>query len=322
MTPISPSAAHEVEVIVPSWNGAHLLPRVLESLEKQSHECAVCIVDNGSSDGTAALLEQRPDVRVLSLPQNAGFGAAINAGVATSDASLIVLINNDAFADPAFVESLVNAWHRSGAGMLAGCMRSPSGTIESLGVEVDGTLVTFDLGYGEEYPPDMPPDPLGPSGGAAAFERDVFLAAGGFDEAFFAYLEDTDLALRLRLSGVACEAVPEAFVWHLHSATLGSGSRAKNELMGFGRGYLLSKYRPALSRKAIIRGLIVDSVVYAGQAAIDRNLGAVAGRRRARRRLPAELIGEIPEEVADTSVVTALRKCLRRRRPSTSSLNT
>ena len=85
-------------------------------------------------------------------------------------------------------------------------------------------------------------DPLGPSGAAAAFDRAAFLECGGFDERLFAYWEDVDLVLRLRLAGARCVLVPDARAVHSHSATLGSGSARKNYLTGFGRGYVLRKW--------------------------------------------------------------------------------
>ena len=69
------------------------------------------------------------------------------------------------------------------------------------------------------------PDPIGPSAAAAAFDRQAFLDAGGFDEALFAYWEDVDLVLRLRLAGGRCVLAARGLGTHVHSATLGSGSR-------------------------------------------------------------------------------------------------
>ena len=86
------------------------------------------------------------------------------------------------------------------------------------------------------------PNPLGPSGAAAAYLNDAFWEAGGFDERIFAYWEDVDLALSLRTLGYKCALARRAIGTHAHSATLGSGSPRKNYLMGFGRGYVLRKW--------------------------------------------------------------------------------
>jgi GT2 family glycosyltransferase len=121
------------------------------------------------------------------------------------------------------------------------------------------------------------PDPVGPCGAAAAFDRDVFLGAGGFDTALFAYWEDVDLALRLRADGATCRLARDARAAHWHSSTLGSGSSRKNYLMGFGRGYTLRKWGRA-HPSAIPSILLRDGPIVAGQLVLDRNLAGVRGR--------------------------------------------
>ena len=89
------------------------------------------------------------------------------------------------------------------------------------------------------------------------------------------------------MSGMRCVAAPRAFAWHDHSTTLGSGTAAKNRLMGWSRGYLVWKYRAALNRRARLRGLLIDGLVYSGQALVHGNTGALRGRLEARRELAA-----------------------------------
>lgn len=276
----------EVEVLIPHLNRRQSLGRTLDSMRLQTRSPRVCVIDNGSTDGTLSMLSRRfPEVRCLALDRNHGFGAAINRGVESSTADLVVLVNNDAVADARFIEELLAAHSRTGAEMIAGCMRMRSGFVESLGVEIDRSLVAYDVGFGQSYPSfpaEADPVPLGPSGGAAAFDRMALISIGGFDEAFFAYLEDLDLALRMRAAGMKCVSAWRAFVWHEHSATLGSGSSAKNRLMGRSRGLILWKHGGNLSRGNRVRGMTLDALVYAGQAVHDRNLGAIRGRRGAR----------------------------------------
>jgi len=122
---------------------------------------------------------------------------------------------------------------------------------------------------------------MGPSGGAALITREAFESLGGFDEAIFAYLEDADLAIRMRLEGMVIALAPGAVVWHEHSATLGSGSAAKNELMGCSRAYLLWKHGRGMPLMRRLEVHLTDLIVYCGKALIDRNLGAVRGHVRA-----------------------------------------
>lgn len=97
-----------VAVVVPNWNGAHLLERCIESIEYQSHRVSeVVVVDNGSTDGSLRLLQKRfPDVRTIALPENRGFAEAVNIGVAACSADYVLILNNDAQLAPGAVEAM------------------------------------------------------------------------------------------------------------------------------------------------------------------------------------------------------------------------
>lgn len=315
------SVPTEIEVLIPHWNRASGLRGALDSLRLQTLPASTCVVDNGSTDETGTMLaSDYPEVRVVHLPRNLGFGAALNRGVQTSRARIVVFLNNDAVADARFLERLATRQAETAAEMVAGCLRSPDGRIESLGVEVDSSLNAYDAYYGQPFEDGFSaPAPLGPTGGAGAYLRDAFESVGGFDETLFAYLEDVDLAIRMRLAGLRCAAAPDAFVWHRHSATLGARSARKNELLGFGRGYLLWKFGGGLSKTQRLTAALGDCVVYAGKAVVDRNLGAVRGRLRARRLLrgrprpaPDPRIAELP--LLRLSLREALGRRVARRR--------
>jgi len=280
------SAAPTVEVLIPHHNRIDSLRATLDSLRRQTAPASVCVVDNASTDGSREVLAaEYPEVRVVALERNYGFGAALNRGARESEADLLVLLNNDAVADERFVERVRDRFAATGAEMVAACLRAPSGEVESLGVELDRSLNPYDAAHGAAFEelPGLRVEPLGPSGGAGGYAREAFAAVGGFDERIFAYLEDADLALRMRLAGMSCAVAPDAFVWHHHSATLGARSAAKNELLAYARGYLHWRYGRSLSLGQRARALATDAVVYAGKAVIDRDLGSVRGRLRLRR---------------------------------------
>jgi GT2 family glycosyltransferase len=307
------------EVLIPHFNRADSLRKTLLALRRQTHPVPVRVVDNASSDGTLEMLDAEfPEVACMRLESNLGFGAALNRAVTDSDASVLVFLNNDAVPDQVFCEELLAAHADSGAEMVAACLGRPDGRIESLGVEVDRSLIAYDVAFGEEWDGVVrrhPDPPLAPSGGAAAFARESFLTAGGFDEGFFAYLEDVDLGLRMRMLGMRCVLAPRAIAWHEHSGTLGPGSEAKNRLLGSGRGRLARKYGANLTWQARARGHLIDAAVYAGKAVIDRNLGAVRGRLEAARLTPRgpadQRFPEVP--MVDRSLVESLRLRLGRR---------
>jgi GT2 family glycosyltransferase len=287
---MSPPALPSAEVLIPHHNRADSLRGTLTALEMQTHRIPVRVIDNSSSDGTREMLRREfPDVECMPLDANLGFGRALNRGVDGTEAEVLVFLNNDAVPEERFCEELLGTQAESGAEMVSACLGRPDRRIESLGVEVDRSLIAYDVGYGEGWEGVIerhPDPPLAPSGGAAAFRRDAFLAAGRFDEGFFAYLEDVDLGIRMRMLGMRCALARRAIAWHEHSGTLGARSEAKNRLLGYGHGRLARKYGANLPITARARGAAIEGAVYAGKALIDRNLGAVRGRAAAMRRVP------------------------------------
>jgi GT2 family glycosyltransferase/glycosyltransferase involved in cell wall biosynthesis len=282
---VSPSAS----VIVPTVGGGERLRRMLSSVASPDHQTIV--VDNGSRDGVSEAVDSLPGVDVLRLEHNAGYTGAINLGVERADGDIVVFLNDDCVVDPGFVEKIAARIDPGdGVVMAAGVMRDwrDRSLIDSAGMELDQTLLVFDYLNGEPVSRlgGGVADPIGPSGAAAAFDRASFRSVGGFDEGLFAYWEDVDLVLRLRRLGLRCVLVPDAIGDHEHSATLGSGSKRKNYLMGYGRGYVLRKWG-VLDGRRTGSVLLREAVLCAGQAVVDRNLAGVRGRFRGYQEAPA-----------------------------------
>jgi GT2 family glycosyltransferase len=309
-------------VVVPTHAGGERLARLLESLRAQTVAHEVVVVDNGSFGETRELLAGRyPHVRVVSLGENVGFARAVNRGVEAARSQVIVLVNDDVVCEPDFLERLTaRLAPEEGVVMAAGVLLSASreGTIDSAGIVFDRTLLAFDYLHGEPVSVLDPPvtDPLGPTGGAAAFDRGAFEAVGGFDEAFFAYLEDVDLTVRLVARGGRCRLAPDARAVHDHSASLGSGSRRKNELMGWGRGYMVAKYRLHRRPRLLLRALASEVMLSGGQLLVDRTASGMLGRIRGFRsglRASGERLGPLPSEALAVSFPGALSQRMRRR---------
>jgi GT2 family glycosyltransferase len=184
-----------VEVVVAHRNNVPALSRLLTALRAQTRPCGVCVVDDASTDETPDVVPQAfPEARYERLDENVGFSRANNHGIRTSGAEWIVLLNNDTVPEPNFVEALERAWSAGGVDMVAATLRKPDGAIDSAGIEVDRSLVAFDLLHGRPYLPARVAalSPLAPCAGAGAYRRAALMAVGGFDEAMFAYLEDVD----------------------------------------------------------------------------------------------------------------------------------
>ena len=105
---------HTIDIIIPNYNGATLLPACLDALAAQTRrDWRILIVDDASTDDSLAMLRQRyPAIAVLALPQNGGFVRTVNAGLAQTSAPLVILLNNDTVPDERFVEQLAGALER------------------------------------------------------------------------------------------------------------------------------------------------------------------------------------------------------------------
>ena len=281
-------------VIVPTLSGARLEPLLRSLAGRAPGAFQVLVFDNGSRDPRIAeAVRDLPGAELLRAESNLGFSRAVNLAAERAEGEALVLVNDDCTCDPGFVERIVAALD-PGAGvvMAAGVMRDawePS-RIDTAGIVLDHTLLGLDYLNGEPVArlEEGVPDPVGPSGAAAAFDRNAFLEVGGFDENLFAYWEDVDLVLRLRCQGASCRLAAHARGDHAHSATLSSGSARKDYLMGFGRGYLLRKWA-VISPRRLSSVVTRELAICAGQALVDRSMAGVRGRVHGWRTAPPTL---------------------------------
>jgi N-acetylglucosaminyl-diphospho-decaprenol L-rhamnosyltransferase len=271
----------QIDVVMPVFNHYDLTTRCLTLLRQQTVPHRVIVVDDGSTDGTPErLLADWPGVSVVNLDHNQGFARACNRGVSEGSGEIVVLLNNDVDCRPDLLEQLMLPLEDPSVGSVAPLMLQPDGElIDSIGLTADVTLAGFPRQQGR--PSARARDPLptlvGPSGTAAAYRRSAWEEVGGLDETIFAYMEDFDLALRLRIAGWRSIAVPEAVGIHHGSSTFGHRSAQQRRHGGFARGYLLRRYGVLRGRTAP-RALATEAIVVLGDLAISRDLAALGGR--------------------------------------------
>ncbi len=223
-----------ISVVVVTWNGLHLLQPCVAALQAQTVAHELVIVDNGSADGTAAWVgEALPGATLVALPTNLGFAGGNNAGIRVAGGELIVLINNDTLPDPDFLAELIAphlAHRRLGATAGVLTFAHQPHLVASAGIAVGRDGVHRDL-WATWPVTDLPAGPVpifGASGGAACYRRAALDDVGLLDEQFFAYLEDADLAWRLRLRGWETWLAPRARIRHIYSATSGQARRSSS----------------------------------------------------------------------------------------------
>ncbi len=209
----------DVAVIVPNWNGRRWLAQCLQALSEQTRPPAeILVVDNGSTDGSLSLTgECRLPVTAIALDRNTGFAYAANRGIEAARTDAVALVNTDVVLARDWIERLLSALERDCGLAAVACKMVQMGDERRLydtgdflrrdGVcEQRGRFELDDGGF------DTAGEVFAPCAGAAVYRRDAVLAAGGFDERLFSYLEDVDLGLRLRLAGWRCAYEPAVAV--------------------------------------------------------------------------------------------------------------
>ncbi|HEX7778053.1 MAG TPA: glycosyltransferase family 2 protein [Vicinamibacterales bacterium] len=231
-----------VSIVIPTWNGRHLLERFLPSVEDSARayrktsgaDVEIVVVDDGSTDDSVEWLAGRArtsdvPIRVVALDRNGGFGVACNRGVEAARNPLVLLLNNDVALDPGAIAPLVRQFDRADASPSLFAAHCRVVDFDTNAVSGRGQLGQFRRGFiriHEPYDPDGSEADFSPSmfasGGTSMFDRTRFLELGGFDPLFAPfYYEDVELSYRAWKRGLAVTYVPESLARHRFSSTIG-----------------------------------------------------------------------------------------------------
>jgi len=233
-----------VHAVVLTWNGAHLLPECLRALRRQDARVPlhIVVVDNASTDGTAALLAcDFPDVEHLRLPENMGYSRGNNEAMRRAldaGADFVALINNDVELAPDWLRILLDA---ARAHPEAGLILDGFGRARDRDFRVP--LAELSRTDGEVE---------GVSGGAALLRASMLREIGLFDPAYFAYYEDVDLSLRAASGGYRSFYVRAATARHRFGATFGADSPAQRYLLGVGHLRTLARHEPLVKAAPLV----------------------------------------------------------------------
>ncbi len=271
-----------VDVVIVAYGRYELTDSCLRHLQEQTLPHQVILVDNGSTDDTRArVASEWPEVHLESFDRNCGFAEACNRGVSAASGEIVVLLNNDVDVRPDFLERLLAPLESDPTvGSVAALMLQPGEElIDSAGLVTDAVLASFPRLQGQVVGLARSERPVlvGPAGTAAAYRRSAWDQVGGLDEAMFAYMEDFELALRLRAAGWQTTLASDAVGVHLGSATHGHRSAWQRRHGGFGRGYVLRRYGLLRGRTAP-RTVATEIVVVLVDLLVSRDLAALSGR--------------------------------------------
>jgi GT2 family glycosyltransferase/glycosyltransferase involved in cell wall biosynthesis len=214
-------------IIIPNWNGKDLLDKYLPSVVAgcgPSDE--IIVVDNASTDGSAEYLRKNfPQVRVLEMDRNRGFGGGCNAGVREARHPVVVVLNNDMRIAPGFLSTLLDGFTDPDVFAVSAQIffSDPARRREETGLTAGWFAKGFfRVRHDIEERVQGPYPAFYAGGGSSAYDRQKFLELGGFDRLFEPfYLEDTDLSYNAWRRGWKVLYQPHARVYHEHRGTIG-----------------------------------------------------------------------------------------------------
>ena len=280
-----------LSVIVLNYRQPELLRACLYSLEaalpEVDGETELVVVDNGSGDGSGALVRAEfPGVMLTELAENRGFTGGVNVGLERSSGDFVAFVNNDATLESRALGELLRVGETGpDIGSVAAQMRFADRpeTINSAGIGVDRLGIAYDrlLGAPVSASEREPVEVFGASGGAVLWRRRALDEIGLLDDPYFIYLEDADAAWRARMRGWRTLYAPDAVVWHHHSMTHRHTSDFKYELVGRNRVRLLARNACLGQLVRYAPAMVAYGLAYVIYAALrDRTLAPVRGRLR------------------------------------------
>jgi GT2 family glycosyltransferase len=289
-----------VSFLVANYNGGPMLKECLDSIRLQTYpDVEVIVVDNGSTDNSWDLdCFDGLRWRLLRLDHNSGFSPANNLAMATSRGEFVALINNDVILSPDWTTHMVHAITANAKVGSAACLllqRHNPDRIDSAGFAYHscGTVTAW-----RDHPRDSidytQHNPFGAVASAALYRRTALDKTGLFHDRYFAYYEDTDLAIRLILHGYPCAFTHAAIAFHLGSATGVSHSRFHTYHLRRNIEYLYwVDMVGTLALRYLVPHLLYESAAFVGavrdgllvpflsaKAGFLRNLGWVMRERR------------------------------------------
>ncbi|MGH3824374.1 MAG: glycosyltransferase family 2 protein [Pseudonocardiaceae bacterium] len=230
------SAQARTTVVVVTWRGRGLIGPCLDALATQTRPHRVLVVDNASTDGTAAEIAWRR-FPVIRMTRNVGYAGALAVALPQVDTQFMAWLNDDARPEPGWLAALERALDDDDTAAAAtSVLHTGGGSVTSTGVALTR------IGYGADTTGAMP---FGFCGGAVLLRTEVLRAAGGVPGSLFCYYEDTDTSWRLRLAGYQILAVPQAQVSHVGGASAGHGTAAFHRWNERNRLLVLLRCAPA-----------------------------------------------------------------------------
>jgi len=242
----------KVAVIIVNWNGKKYLKNCLDAVFNQTYkDFDIYFVDNGSIDNSVGFVSKNfHKVNIIKLDKNYGFAKGNNEGIKEAfkdiEVEYIVCLNNDTIVDQSWLIELiktVNKDEKIGAVGSKILFYGQREKINSLGIVPLKTGGALNYGKNEDSSKYLKEEDIfGPCAASALYTRNCLKKTGLFDESYFCYLEDVDLAWKINLAGFKCKLNPKSFLYHIHSGTSSGNNKFKSYLIVRNSLYNLIKY--------------------------------------------------------------------------------
>lgn len=260
-------------VVILNYNGRTLLERFLPSVTAHSEQADIVVVDNNSSDESISFIKENyPSIQVVALDKNLGYAGGYNLGLSFLDYNYYVLLNSDVEVTPNWLAPQLK-WAEEHPDL--GCIqpkildlnnRSKFEYAGAAGGYIDkdmfplcrGRLLNVCENDTGQY--DTPEEVFWASGAALFISQERFNEVEGFDEDFFAHMEEIDLCWRLQNLGYINYCLPESSVFHLGGGTLSAHSSQKTYLNFRNNLYIITKNYQGLIFFKIFYRMALDGI--------------------------------------------------------------
>jgi GT2 family glycosyltransferase len=262
----------EIAIVILNWNGKDFLKKFLPGVIEHANGALICLADNNSSDDSVAfVLENFPEIKLIQNPENGGFAKGYNDALKQVHSKYYLLLNSDIEVTPNWLLPLKDAMNDP---QVAGCQPkilsySNKKQFEHAGAAggfLDRNYYPFCRGrimdqFEEDHGQyDWNMEIFWATGAALLIRSELFHEMGGFDETFFAHMEEIDLCWRLKRNGYKFMAVPQSVVYHVGGGTLPYLSPKKSFLNFRNSLFMLIKNHEGLLFPKLFYRLILDGI--------------------------------------------------------------
>jgi hypothetical protein len=279
-----------VSILILNWNGINWLEECIDSVMHTSYQpFEIVVVDNASTDGSLEMIDKKfKEVVVVKNPENYGYAKGNNIGFKQVKGKYVVTLNNDMVVDKNWLfEPIGYLEHDPGLG-IAACRQMQyfdRTMIDGLYHNLLKPLFFLPIGINTRYDENntlfsKPGYVFGAHGGSAIYRKEHLDEIGGFEERFFAYHEDADLAMRFLLHGWKCVYAPSAVVYHRGSASFKVNSPKFAYYFDRNRIWLLYKTWPLSLILKFFPWIVKEEIINCWNRVINQKNGKIYFRAK------------------------------------------